>query len=103
MVFIEKKRIYSDGEFRILKKFLFVPLSFINHELEFRTEETRWLEIAYIFQKFSFNKGWVNIKFLKIPKDVNITFLNNMFLSVSRKDREFAFGIINENENINKY
>lgn len=54
-----KKKVYKYGDYRIKKKFLFLPLSL--------GDESRWLETAEIVQKYSddvlYFTCWYNIAF----------------------------------------
>jgi len=51
-------KVYGDGEYRIVKKFLLFPCRINNIY--------RWLETAYIVQRYSrspYGNTWTNIKF----------------------------------------
>lgn len=54
------QKIPKEGDVRIVKKFLFLPLSFDN--------ETRWLEWAYLEQEYVCREfliyEWKNIRFI---------------------------------------
>jgi hypothetical protein len=48
------------GDTRIVKKFLLFPYTIYGED----TDETRWLETAYIKQESTLNEEWRDVKFV---------------------------------------
>ena len=68
---VKKKRRWNDGDWRIVKRFAFLPVTCRKYWDDRVDIETRWLQTVYIFQKFtaSWHEWWWKNKYFCIKAE----------------------------------